>query len=32
MFEQRPDFKENFRVEDKEAVMVSTDICFNTLD
>ena len=32
MFEQRPDFKENFRVEDKEAVMVSTDICFNTFD
>ena len=32
MFEQRPDFKENFRVEDEEVVMVSTDICFNTLD
>lgn len=31
MLEQRLDFK-NFRVEDKEVVMVSTDTCFNTLD
>lgn len=28
---QRPDFKENFRVEGKEVVMVSIGTCFNTL-
>ena len=32
MLGQRPDFKENFRVEGKEVVMVSIGTCFNTLD
>ena len=31
MLEQRLDFK-NFRVKDKQVVMVSIDTCFNTLD